>query len=141
MENPPSLSLGGHTLNGVVESGPRGMIADILQVAGIERPAERMRLFFDVAQMCSVRLRFNEGDPRNVRLRILALGLVLAARISEQGDAGIANVVGTYDFDTEAVRLRRVRPSNPEEEHQASQANPEEENPEAEEGRRVRPRR
>ena len=65
----------------------------------------------------------------------------LDARISEQGDAGIANVVGTYDFATEAVRLRRVRPSNPEEEHQASQANPEEENPEAEEGRRVRPRR
>ena len=121
-------------MNGVVESGPRGMIADILQAAGIERPAERMRLFFDVAQMCSVRLRFNEGDPRTVRLRILALGLVLAARISEQGDAGIATVVGTYDFDPEARRIRRVRSSeNPEEE------NPEEENPE--EGRRVRPRR
>ena len=64
-------------LNGAPEGGPRGMIADALRMSGVPRSAERMRLFFDVMQMCGVRTRFNEGDPRTVRRRVMALAMAL----------------------------------------------------------------
>ena len=57
-----------------------------------------MRLFFDVMRMCGVSTRFNEGDPRTVRRRVMALAMALTNAIAERDDAGVAFVVGTYDF-------------------------------------------
>ena len=97
-------------LNGVPEEGPRGMIADALRMSGVPRSAARMRLFFDVMQMCGVRTRFNEGDPSTVRRRVMALAMALTNAIAERDDAGVAFVVGTYDFNPWAYGPADDRP-------------------------------
>ena len=51
---------------GALEGGPRGIIAETLRMMGIERSAERMRLFFDVAEMCRVNLYLSAGTAQTV---------------------------------------------------------------------------